>query len=62
MIMAIIGGALISALMGRVADACGVTLSYLVPGACFAAVFVYAVFSMRRDSTTILHEPVQIAE
>ena len=46
MIMSIIGGALITALMGRVADEFSIGDAYLVPAACFAAVLIYALVSI----------------
>jgi MFS transporter, FHS family, L-fucose permease len=49
MIMSIIGGAIITALMGRVADRYGIMDAYLVPAACFSAVLIYAVASIRRE-------------
>jgi FHS family L-fucose permease-like MFS transporter len=40
-VMAIIGGALVPKLMGAVGDAYGVSISFIVPAACFLAVAVY---------------------
>ena len=42
LIMAILGGALITPLQGRISDLFGVNASYLVPLACFAVVLAYA--------------------
>jgi FHS family L-fucose permease-like MFS transporter len=50
MIMSIIGGAIITAIMGRVADRYGIMQAYLVPAACFSAVLIYAVVSGRREA------------
>jgi MFS transporter, FHS family, L-fucose permease len=50
MIMSIIGGAIITAIMGTVADRFSLMHAYLVPAACFAAVFIYAVKSIKRES------------
>lgn len=43
LIMAILGGALLTPLQGMVSDAVGINLSYLVPMACFLVVLVFAV-------------------
>ncbi|MBR4478796.1 MAG: sugar MFS transporter [Bacteroidales bacterium] len=43
LIMAILGGALITPLQGMVSDAFGINLAYLVPLVCFVVVFAYAV-------------------
>jgi FHS family L-fucose permease-like MFS transporter len=59
MIMSIIGGAIITAIMGRVADIFSVMNAYFVPAACFAAVLIYALVSIRREdrrSSPLLHE------
>jgi MFS transporter, FHS family, L-fucose permease len=50
MIMSIIGGALVTAIMGRVADEVGVMEAYLVPAACFTAVLIYAAVSVRNEA------------
>ena len=42
LIMAILGGALITPLQGLVSDAFGINLAYLVPLVCFVVVFAYA--------------------
>ena len=42
LIMAILGGALLTPLQGRVSDLAGVHASYLVPMVCFAVVLAYA--------------------
>ena len=42
LIMAILGGALITPLQGIVSDAFGINLAYLVPLVCFVVVFAYA--------------------
>ena len=47
LIMAILGGALITPLQGMVSDAYGINLAYIVPLFCFAVVFAYA-FMLRR--------------
>ena len=42
LIMAILGGALLTPLQGMVSDAAGVNMSYLVPMGCFIVVLLYA--------------------
>src|SRR5258708_10809255 len=49
MIMSIIGGAIITAIMGRVADIYSVMNAYFVPAACFAAVLIYALRAISRE-------------
>ena len=44
-IMAIIGGAALTALIGWVSDLAGITHAMLVPAACFAAVFAFALYA-----------------
>ena len=43
LIMAILGGALITPLQGIVSDAAGINISYLVPLGCFTVVLLYAI-------------------
>ena len=47
LIMAILGGALLTPLQGMVSDAFGINVAYLVPLACFVVVFCYAM-SLRK--------------
>ena len=48
MILAIIGGALITPAHGALLDAFGVSLSYLLPLACSAVILVFAIAAPRR--------------
>ena len=48
MIMAIIGGALITPAQGALLDAFGVSFSYLLPLACYAVILVFAIAARRR--------------
>ena len=41
LIMAILGGAVITAIQGRVSDMFGIHMAYLVPLACFAVILYY---------------------
>ena len=50
LIMAILGGAVITAIQGQVSDGTGsVGLSYLVPLACFAVIAFYAIYESTKD-------------
>jgi MFS transporter, FHS family, L-fucose permease len=44
LVMSIIGGAVITPLMGKVADTSGVAMGFLVPAVCFVGVLLYAMF------------------
>ena len=50
LVMAILGGAALTKLMGMVADKSGLQAAYMVPVACFAAVALYAWFGGERRS------------
>lgn len=45
LIMAILGGALITPVQGMVSDAAGINISYIVPMVCFVVVMIYALSS-----------------
>ena len=50
LIMAILGGALITPLQGMVSDASGsINTSYVVPLVCFIVVLCYALFAVRNE-------------
>ena len=48
-VMAIIGGALITLAMGRVADRVSIAAAYLVPAVCFVGIALYAAFGSKAD-------------
>ncbi len=48
LIMAILGGAIITPLQGQISDMAGINVSYAVPAVCFAVVLAYSVFAMKR--------------
>jgi FHS family L-fucose permease-like MFS transporter len=50
LIMAIIGGAILTLLMGAISDAAGIHRAMVVPLMCFATVLVYAAYSRRLHS------------
>ncbi|MGH1558652.1 hypothetical protein ACRAWD_15115 [Caulobacter segnis] len=49
--MSIIGGAVLTALMGGISDATAIRFAILVPSACFAVVGVFAITAKRREVT-----------
>ena len=49
LIMAILGGALLTPVQGLVSDGFGINVSYLVPLVCFVVVLCYAVFVTRNE-------------
>ena len=49
-VMAIIGGAALTALMGWTSDRTTITTAMLVPGAAFAVILAFAVFAGRKGS------------
>lgn len=48
LIMAILGGALLTPLQGMVSDAAGINISYIVPVGCFVVVLCYAIYAIKR--------------
>lgn len=49
LIMAILGGALLTPLQGLLSDAAGINISFLVPMVCFVVVLCYALFTLRNE-------------
>lgn len=49
-IMAIVGGAIITPLQGRMVDRWDVSTSYLLPMACFAVIGIYAIYGRGREA------------
>ena len=49
LIMAILGGALITPLQAFVSDSCNIYMSYLVPAVCFAVIAAYAVSVLKAE-------------
>jgi FHS family L-fucose permease-like MFS transporter len=54
--MAIIGGALITLAMGRVADRVSIAAGYIVPAICFVGIALYAWFGSQMDPEEIAAE------
>ncbi|MDE6486980.1 MAG: L-fucose:H+ symporter permease [Muribaculaceae bacterium] len=55
LIMAILGGALITPVQAMVSDACGIGASFWVPLICFAVVLVYATGIIRGEAGRMMH-------
>lgn len=51
LIMAILGGAVLTPIQGLVSDAAGINCSYLVPAFCFSIVLLYALYVARIEKT-----------
>ncbi|HET7104674.1 MAG TPA: L-fucose:H+ symporter permease, partial [Terracidiphilus sp.] len=56
-VMSIVGGAVLTLVMGRLADVAGVAISYVVPAACFAVIALYALFASEPDPEELAAEP-----
>jgi FHS family L-fucose permease-like MFS transporter len=54
--MAIIGGALITLAMGRVADRVNIAAAYIVPAVCFVGIALYAWLGSQMDPEEIAAE------
>jgi MFS transporter, FHS family, L-fucose permease len=52
LVMAILGGALLPMVHGKIMDAWGAAEAYIVPGACLAGVALYALFDLRSSRHT----------
>lgn len=48
LVMSIIGGALLTAVMGEVSDMAGIHWAMVVPGACFAVILSFALRAVAR--------------
>lgn len=53
LIMAILGGALITPLQGYVSDLCGINNAYVVPLVCFAAVLAYSLYIVKLENKAV---------
>lgn len=50
LIMAILGGALITPVQGAISDATNIYISYLVPVVCFVVVTIFAIYALKQTS------------
>lgn len=60
-VMSIIGGALVTLAMGRVADRVNIAVAYLVPGICFVGIALYAWLGSQSDPEEIAVDPALTA-
>jgi len=58
LVMAILGGALLPLVHGKVMDEFGAAKAYVVPGVCLALVAAYALFDLRTERHS--HQPVAV--
>jgi FHS family L-fucose permease-like MFS transporter len=56
-VMAIVGGAFLTLLMGRLADVAGVAMGYLVPASCFACIALYAWLGAEPEPEELAADP-----
>jgi len=56
-VMAIVGGAAITPVMGKVSDMAGVAHGYLVPAVCFVGVALYGLFVAQPEAGELLEAP-----
>lgn len=53
LIMAILGGAIITPLQGQVSDMAGINIAYLVPLVCFVAVLAYGLYIVKLEDSKV---------
>lgn len=53
LIMAILGGALITPLQGYISDSTNIYTSYLVPAFCFVVVLLYAIYVVKKEASSV---------
>jgi FHS family L-fucose permease-like MFS transporter len=61
LVMAIVGGAIMPLVQGRLLDATSAAFSFIVPAACFAVVGLYALYDLRAAPSVTGGEPVREA-
>ena len=59
LVMAIVGGAIMPLIQGKLVDATSAAVSFIVPAACFAVVGLYALYDLRARPTVIGGEPAR---
>jgi len=57
--MAIVGGAIMPLVQGKLVDATSAAFSFIVPAGCFAVVGLYALYDLRAEPSVIGGEPVR---
>jgi MFS transporter, FHS family, L-fucose permease len=58
LVMAIVGGAIMPLVQGKLVDATSAAFSFVVPAACFAVVGLYALYDLRTEPSVTGGEPV----
>jgi FHS family L-fucose permease-like MFS transporter len=59
LVMAIVGGAIMPVVQGKLVDATSAAFSFIVPAACFAVVGLYALYDLRARPSVIGGEPAR---
>src|SRR5436305_15197126 len=59
LVMAIVGGAIMPVLQGKVVDAASPAFSFIVPAFCFAVVGLYALYNLKAEPSVTGRRPVQ---
>ncbi len=59
LVMAIVGGAIMPLVQGKLVDATSAAFSFIVPAGCFAVVGLYALYDLRAEPSVIGGEPVR---
>jgi FHS family L-fucose permease-like MFS transporter len=59
--MAIVGGAIMPLVQGKLVDATNAAFSFIVPAACFAVVGLYALYDLRAEPSVSGGEPAPAA-
>ena len=59
LVMAIVGGAIMPLVQGKLVDATSAAISFIVPAACFAVVGLYALYDLRAEPSVTGGEPAR---
>jgi FHS family L-fucose permease-like MFS transporter len=62
LVMAIVGGAIMPLVQGKLVDATSAAFSFIVPAGCFVVVGLYALYDLRAEPSTIGAEPARDVE
>jgi FHS family L-fucose permease-like MFS transporter len=62
LVMAIVGGAIMPLVQGKLVDATSAAFSFIVPAGCFVVVGLYALYDLRAGPSTIGAEPARDVE
>ncbi len=61
LVMAIVGGAIMPLVQGKVLDSTSAAISFIVPACCFAVVTAFAIYDLRAAPSTVEPSPVPAA-